>query len=93
MPLMEHFHNCISHHFFDAATETFDLAKQTALFESLGVLEKDKNKITKSFIKLYENKIKQYSPENILNKVDAEEEKELSLESLALVEAEDLITG
>jgi len=46
---MEKFHSSISDHFFDAAKETFDMAKQNALFESLGILEKNKNKITKLF--------------------------------------------
>ena len=90
IPLMENFHNSISEHFFDAAKETFDLAKQNALFESLGVLEKDKNKITKFFIKRYESKIKEYSPKDILHEEDAEEKKEISLESLSLVEEDDL---
>ena len=90
LPLMEKFHNSISEHFFDAAKETFDLAKQNALFESLGVLEKNKNKITKSFTKLYEQKIKEYSPKDILHEEDAAENKEISLESLSLVEEDDL---
>ena len=90
IPLMENFHNSISEHFFEAAKETFDLAKQNALFESLGVLEKDKNKITKSFVKLYEQKIKEYSPKNVLHEEDAEENKEISLETLSLVEEDEL---
>ncbi len=90
MPLMTQFHNSISEHFFDAAKETYDLAKQNALFESLSVLEKEKNKITKSFIKSYEDKIKGYSPDSILHEEEAEEEKEISLESLSLVEEDDL---
>lgn len=90
MPLMETFHDSISEHFFDAAKETFDLAKQNALFESLGVLEKNKNKITKAFTTIYENKIKTYSPRNVLHSEDNEQEKEISLESLSLVEADDL---
>ena len=89
-PLMEKFHSSISDHFFDAAKETFDMAKQNALFESLGILEKEKNKITKLFTTLYENKIKEYSPMDILHEDDAEEEKEISLESLSLVESDDL---
>ena len=90
LPLMQTFHNSISDHFFDAAKETFDLAKQNALFESLGILEKDKNKITKSFTTVYENKIKKYSPSSILHDDEAEEEKEISLETLSLVESDDL---
>lgn len=90
IPLMEQFHNSISEHFFDAAKETFDLAKQNALFESLGVLEKEKNKITQSFVKAYEGKIKSYSPNNVLHEEEAEEEKEISLESLSLVEEDEL---
>lgn len=90
IPLMENFHSSISEHFFDAAKETFDLAKQNALFESLGVLEKNKNKITQSFVSSYENKIKDYSPDNILHEEEAEEEKEISLESLSLVEEDEL---
>ena len=89
LPLMQTFHSNISDHFFVAAKETFDLAKQNALFESLGVLEKDKNKITKTFSTLYANKIKQYSPSNVLHE-DEEEETEISLESLSLVESDDL---
>ena len=90
IPLMAEFHNSISEHFFVAAKETFDVAKQNALFESLGVLEKEKNKITKTFIALYEGKIKEYSPSNILHEEEAEEKKEISLESLSLVEEDDL---
>ncbi len=90
LPLMDKFHSSISEHFFDAAKETFDLAKQNALFESLGVLEKNKNKITKLFTKLYEQKIKEYSPKDILHEEAAEENKEISLESLSLVEEDDL---
>lgn len=90
LPLMDKFHSSISEHFFEAAKETFDLAKQNALFESLGVLEKDKNKITKTFTKLYEIRIKKYSPNNILHEEEKEERKEISLESLSLVEADDL---
>jgi len=90
LPLMEKFHSSISEHFFDAAKETFDLAKQNALFESLGVLEKNKNKITETFKKLYEIRIKKYSPSKILHEDEAEKEKEVSLESLSLVEADDL---
>ncbi len=90
IPLMESFHSSISEHFFDAAKETFDLAKQNALFESLGVLEKEKNKITKSFIKSYEGKIKGYSPDSILHEEEAEDKKEISLESLSLVKEDDL---
>ncbi len=90
LPLMSQFHSSISDHFFDAAKETFDLAKQNALFESLGVLEKDKNKITKSFTKIYEDKIKKYSPTDILLKEDADDKKEISLESLSLVEEDEL---
>ena len=89
-PLMENFHNSISEHFFEAAKETFDLAKQNALFESLGVLEKEKNKITRAFTTLYENKIKEYSPQTILHEDKESEEKEISLESLSLVESDDL---
>ena len=89
LPLMENFHNSISDHFFNAAKETFDLSKQNALFESLGILEKDKNKITKAFTKIYVDKIKSYSPLNILHE-DENEEKEISLESLSLVESDDL---
>ena len=90
IPLMNNFHDSISEHFFDAAKETFDLAKQNALFESLGVLEKEKNKITQTFIQIYENKIKSYSPQNILHEEENEQEKEVSLESLSLVESDDL---
>jgi len=90
LPLMDKFHSSISEHFFDAAKETFDLAKQNALFESLGVLEKNKNKITETFKKLYEIRIKKYSPSKILHEDEAEKEKEVSLESLSLVEADDL---
>lgn len=89
-PLMGKFHSSISEHFFDAAKETFDLAKQNALFESLGILEKNKNKITKSFITIYQNKIKNYSPQDILHEDTNEEEKEISLETLSLVEADEL---
>ena len=89
LPLMQKFHSSISEHFFDAAKETFDLAKQNALFESLGVLEKDKNKITQRFTKLYEQKIKDYSPEKVLHE-DETENKEVSLETLSLVEENDL---
>jgi len=67
--LMDKFHSSISEHFFDAAKETFDLAKQNALFESLGILEKNKNKISKSFIIIYQNKIKNYSPKDILHDI------------------------
>ena len=87
---MEKFHNSISEHFFDAAKETSDLAKQNALFESMGVLEKNKNKITETFKKLYEIRIKKYSPSKVLHEDEAENEKEVSLESLSLVEADDL---
>ena len=90
LPLMAKFHNSISEHFFEAAKETFDLAKQNALFESLGVLEKDKNKITKLFVKSYETKIKEYSPEDVLHEEEAEEKNEISLESLSLVEEDEL---
>ena len=91
IPLMSKFHSSISDHFFDAAKETFDLAKQNALFESLSILEREKNKITKSFTISYESKIKNYSPQNILHDEDnVEEEKEISLESLSLVEEDDL---
>ena len=90
IPLMGDFHNNISEHFFEAAKETFDLAKQNALFESLGVLEKEKNKITNTFVALYEGKIKEYSPSNILHEEEAEEKKEISLETLSLVEEDDL---
>ena len=89
LPLMENFHNSISDHFFNAAKETFDLSKQNALFESLGVLENDKNKITKAFTKIYVDKIKSYSPLNILHE-DESEEKEISLETLSLVESDEL---
>ena len=89
LPLMDDFHNSISDHFFNAAKETFDLSKQNALFESLGVLEHDKNKITKAFTKIYVDKIKSYSPQTILHEED-DENKEISLESLSLVEADDL---
>ena len=89
-PLMNDFHNSISEHFFEAAKETFDLAKQNALFESLGILEKEKNKITQSFINKYENKIKTYSPKDILLEDEAEDKKEISLESLSLVEEDEL---
>lgn len=89
LPLMNDFHNSISEHFFEAAKETFDLAKQNALFESLRVLEVDKNKITKAFTKIYVDKIKNYSPLNILHEEDSEE-KEISLETLSLVEADEL---
>ena len=88
LSLMEKFHNSISEHFFEAAKETFDLAKQNALFESLGVLEKEKNKITQRFTSLYDQKIKNYSPKDVLH--DEEEKKEISLESLSLVEESDL---
>ena len=88
LPLMEKFHNSISEHFFDAAKETFDLAKQNALFESLGILEKDKNKITQRFTKLYDQKIKSYTPKEVLH--EEEQKKEISLESLSLVEESDL---
>ena len=88
-PLMEKFHNSVSEYFFAAAKETFDMAKQNALFESLGILENNKNKITESFAKSYENKIKGYSPANILHE-DQEEEKDISLESLSLVEEDEL---
>lgn len=89
LPLMDNFHSSISEHFFEAAKETFDLAKQNALFESLGVLEKNKNKITKAFTQIYVDKIKNYSPQTILHE-ESEEDKEISLESLSLVEADDL---
>lgn len=90
LPLMENFHNSISDHFFTAAKETFDMSKQNALFESLGVLEHDKNKITKAFTDSYVSKIRSYSPSKILHEEEAEEEKEISLESLSLVEEDDL---
>ena len=90
MPLMEEFHNSISDHFFAAAKETFDMAKQNALFESLGILEKEKNKITKLFIELYKQKIKNYSPKNVLHEDEADENTEISLETLSLVEESDL---
>ena len=90
IPLMREFHNNISEHFFDAAKETFDLAKQNALFESLGILEKEKNKITNTFVALYEGKIKDYSPSNILHEEEAEDKKEISLETLSLVEEDEL---
>jgi diguanylate cyclase (GGDEF)-like protein len=90
LPLMADFHGNISEHFFEAAKETFDLAKQNALFESLGILEKNKNKITKAFTAIYESKIKNYSPQNVLLEEDNDEEKEISLESLSLVESDDL---
>lgn len=90
IPLMNKFHGSISEHFFRAAKETFDLAKQNALFESFGILEKEKNKITKSFVQIYLNKIKNYSPDDDLYHVEKEQDKELSLESLSLVEADDL---
>lgn len=90
LPLMEQFHNSISDHFFKAAKETFDMSKQNALFESLSVLEHDKNKITKAFTDSYVKKIRAYSPSNVLHEEEAEEEKEISLESLSLVEADDL---
>ena len=89
LPLMESFHGSISEHFFDAAKETFDLAKQNALFESLRVLEVDKTKITKAFTKIYVDKIKSYSPRTVLLE-DESEEKEISLETLSLVESDDL---
>ena len=89
IPLMNNFHNSISDHFFDAAKETFDLAKQNALFESLGILENQKNKISDQFIRAYENKIKSYSPDTILLE-DENEDKEISLESLSLVETDEL---
>jgi predicted RNA binding protein with dsRBD fold (UPF0201 family) len=89
-PLMDTFHSSISEHFFDAAKETFDLAKQNALFESLSILENNKNKITKSFITIYQNKIKNYSPQDILHEDTNEEEKEISLETLSLVESDEL---
>ena len=90
LPLMENFHNSISEHFFSAAKETFDLSKQNALFDSLRILEVDKNKITKAFTKIYVDKIKNYSPQTILHEEDNAEEKEISLETLSLVEADDL---
>ena len=90
LPLMESFHSSISEHFFDAARETFDLAKQNALFESLGILEKNKNKITKKFISLYEQKIKNYSPKDILHEEEEAEKKEVSLDTLSLVEDAEL---
>ncbi|MCW9031428.1 MAG: DUF1631 family protein [Gammaproteobacteria bacterium] len=90
LPLMEQFHNSISDHFFKAAKDTFDMAKQNALFESLGVLEHDKDKITKAFTDSYVKKIKEYSPGKILHEEEAEEKREISLESLSLVEADDL---
>ena len=90
LPLMEQFHNSISDHFFKAAKETFDMSKQNALFESLSILEHDKNKITKAFTDSYVKKIKGYSPSNVLHEEEAEEEKEISLESLSLVEEDDL---
>ena len=90
LPLMKEFHNSISDHFFIAAKETFDMSKQNALFESLGVLEHDQNKITKAFTDSYVSKIKSYSPSKILHEEEAEEEKEISLESLSLVEEDDL---
>ena len=90
IPLMEKFHGSVSEYFFAAAKETFDMAKQNALFESLSILENNKNKITTSFIKFYEAKIKSYSPADVLHEEEAEEEKEISLESLSLVEADEL---
>ena len=59
IPLMEKFHDSVSDHFFTAAKETFDMAKQNALFESLSILEHDKNKITKAFTQSYVKKIKE----------------------------------
>lgn len=90
LPLMEAFHDSISDHFFTAAKETFDMAKQNALFESLSVLEHDKNKITKAFTDSYVKKIRSYSPSTVLLEEEAEEEKEISMESLSLVETDDL---
>ncbi len=90
LPLMDKFHSSISEHFFDAAKETYDLTKQNALFESLGVLEKNKNKITETFKKLYEIRIKKYSPDKILYEGESEKNKDISLETLSLVDADDL---
>ncbi|MBE9527323.1 MAG: DUF1631 family protein, partial [Proteobacteria bacterium] len=52
-------------------------------------LEVDKTKITKAFTKIYVDKIKSYSPRTVLLE-DESEEKEISLETLSLVEADDL---
>ncbi len=90
VPLMNSFTDSISEHFFDAAKETFDLAKQNALFDSMGTIQKDKNIIAKAFAKSYLNKIKNYSPQDILHDDEEEQEKEISLESLSLVEEDDL---
>ena len=90
LPLMHEFHSSISDHFFKAAKETFDMSKQNALFESLSILEHDQHKITKAFTDSYVKKIKGYSPSNVLHEEEAEEEKEISLETLSLVEADDL---
>ena len=90
LPLMKEFHGSISDHFFTAAKETFDMAKQNALFESLGVLENDKGKITKAFTDAYVKKIRSYSPATVLLEEEAEEEQEISMESLSLVETDEL---
>ncbi|MFK5915698.1 MAG: DUF1631 family protein [Woeseiaceae bacterium] len=90
VPLMENFHSSITEHFFEAARETFDTAKQNALFESQGILEREKKKITQSFVKIYEAKIKSYSPQDVLHEAEAEQEKDMSLESLSLVEEDAL---
>ena len=90
LPLMNEFHNSISDHFFTAAKETFDMAKQNALFESLNILEHDKKKITKAFTDSYVQKIRSYSPSKVLHEDEAEQEKEISMETLSLVEEDDL---
>ena len=90
IPLLEKFHNSVSEYFFTAAKETFDMAKQNALFESLSVLENNKSKISNAFIDSYEDKIKNYSPGDVLHKEEEEEEKEISLETLSLVESDEL---
>ena len=89
-PLMQKFHASISDHFFEAARETYDMAKQNALFDSLGTLEKNKNRITQAFIESYTQKIKNYSPESILHEEEKQEENEISLDNLSLVEEDEL---
>ena len=88
-PLMEKFHASISESFFEAAKETTDMVKQNAIFESLGILEKNKKKISSAFAKTYQTKINEYSPSSILHE-DNKEETDFSVESLSLVEADDL---
>ncbi len=89
-PLMSKFHSSISTHFFEAAKETADMAKQNALFDSLGILEKNKNNITEAFTSAYVKKLKDYSPQKILHEEENEAKQEISLDNLSLVGEDEL---